>query len=115
MAVQAAGMHDTPSNWLVSRSGGLGVVWILQWALFHTSAKVVSTNALLRKDPTAVQEVGDTHDTLDKPPKTRRRPLVSVFSRSSRWPSLQARLVAVSLADLVARAFGAGEAARSAV
>lgn len=38
------------------------MVWILQWAPFHTSAKVLSTNALFRKNPTAVQEVGDTHD-----------------------------------------------------
>lgn len=64
MAVQALGIHDTPSNWLISRRGGLGVFWIFQWTPFHTSARVVSTNELCRKDPTAVQEVGDVHDTL---------------------------------------------------
>jgi hypothetical protein len=51
---------------------------MLQRAPFHTSAKVVSANELWRKNPTAVQEVGDVHDTLF-------RPLAPIFWGLGMW------------------------------
>ena len=72
-AVQDLGdAHDTPSRLLLVAPAGFGVRWIDQLLPFHRSASVTSPPARLVENPTAVQELGDGHDTpsslLDMPP-----------------------------------------------
>jgi hypothetical protein len=63
-AVQAvAELHDTPLRTLYVAPGELGLVWIDQLVPFHRSAKVTTLPARLWKYPTAIQAVGDVHDT----------------------------------------------------
>jgi hypothetical protein len=58
-------LHETPVKPLAVVSGGLGVGWIVQLVPSQRSAKV--TPLLAEKpseSPTAVQALGDVHDTL---------------------------------------------------
>ena len=55
--------HDTPTSRLRVAPAGLGVRWIAQLLPFHRSASVASTPARFVNDPTAVQDLGDVHDT----------------------------------------------------
>ncbi|MFL5859704.1 MAG: hypothetical protein ACJ780_02850 [Solirubrobacteraceae bacterium] len=66
-----ADVHDTPPREvsIVSpRLGVGGVGWTDQLLPFQRSANVTSWPALLRKDPTAVQALPDTHDTAESCP-----------------------------------------------
>ena len=52
--------HDTPTS---APSVGLGVRWIAQRVPFHRSANVANVPARSVKNPTAVQDLSDGHDT----------------------------------------------------
>jgi hypothetical protein len=63
-AVQAvADVHDTPLRPLSGTPLEFGVDWIDQAVPFHRSAKVCAFLNEIRLEPTAVQAVGDVHDT----------------------------------------------------
>jgi hypothetical protein len=55
--------HDTPSRPLLVAPAGLGVRWIDQLVPFHRSASVSSLPVRLVKNPTAVHDVAEAHDT----------------------------------------------------
>src|SRR6516225_255156 len=55
--------HDTLSRELLLKAGS-GVGWTAQEVPFHDSASVRLLTLLLSKYPTAVQTVGEPHDTL---------------------------------------------------
>jgi hypothetical protein len=56
--------HDTPTS---TPPTGFGVRWIRHLAPRHRSAKVPTRSARLVKNPTAVQDLRDTHDTPSSP------------------------------------------------
>jgi hypothetical protein len=62
-ALQAvAEVQDTPVSWVWTAADGLAVDWTDQLVPFHPSAKVTSREGPMNQ-PTAVQAVGDQHDT----------------------------------------------------
>lgn len=55
--------QETPPNELFVAPAGLGVGWITHRLPFRRSARVTSKPVRLLKNPTAVEELGDAHDT----------------------------------------------------
>jgi hypothetical protein len=63
IATQSVGeLHETPTRWLALASAGFGAVSIFQRVPFHLSANTVFL-ALPLESPTAVQALGEVHDT----------------------------------------------------
>jgi len=60
---RVADQHDTPASVVPIAPGGFGVRWIAQRAPDRRSASVTSSPMRLLKDPTAVHEIDDGHET----------------------------------------------------
>lgn len=58
-----ADVHDTASNTLCVAPLGFGVLWIVHTDPFQRSASVTGVPTLFHDSPTAVQLVGDRHET----------------------------------------------------
>ena len=71
--------HDTATSWLLVAPARCGVRWIDQLVPFHRSASVSSLFARSVKNPTAVQDLADAHDTA------RRLLLVAPAGFGVRW------------------------------
>src|SRR5258708_697369 len=57
-------VHDTALSWVAGSSGGLGVFLIVQLVPFQCSANGVWLPEPLVKNPTAMHDFVDGHDTL---------------------------------------------------
>jgi hypothetical protein len=60
-------LHDTPFRVLAWAPPGFGVDWIRHAMPFHSSARVTWIPELVAKYPTAMQNLGEAHDTADRP------------------------------------------------
>jgi hypothetical protein len=58
-----AEVQETPTRVLEGTPGGLGVCWTDHLVPFHTSARVTCAPARSRRAPTAMQKLGEVHDT----------------------------------------------------